>query len=506
MMLWARMVSAFYVLLICLTVRSAVEGGEELVTGERSSNEKPLLEEEMVCSNTEAENTCNVEDDDDDTHNHDVFDDYDGDDHDDEDDDEEDDEDDDEYEYDDDEYDGEYEDDDKFVEKIVGDEECIDKYSNCPMWAESKPSECSINADFMLSKCKLACRACEKHKQYSDILPTIDGRDLGTAQSFYGDEAISTEELEKRVAASQDYMREQIQLGSIDPEALRSCKNEYELCTFWSLLGECDNNPTFMKFRCGPACLSCEMLDFKHRCPMDREIMGPDAWSPGDLDRMFRRLSLEPYKSKYDVNVLSSPDSEEGGPWVLTMENFITDQESERLIELGSNRGYKRSTVGETDRVVSQSRTSSHTWCKLECAQDETVVAVNNRISNMTELPVVNSESLQLLRYDPGQFYTLHHDYIDTELERQQGVRMITVFLYLNDVEAGGGTNFPGLDITVMPKRGRVLIWPHVLDSDPNKEDERTEHQALPVEAGMKYGANAWYHMRSFQGPRSRGC
>ncbi len=159
--------------------------------------------------------------------------------------------------------------------------------------------------------------------------------------------------------------------------------------------------------------------------------MGPDAWSPGDLDRMFRRLSLEPYKSKYDVNVLSSPDSEEGGPWVLTMENFITDQESERLIELGSNRGYKRSTVGETDRVVSQSRTSSHTWCKLECAQDETVVAVNNRISNMTELPVVNSESLQLLRYDPGQFYTLHHDYIDTELERQQGVRMITVFLYL---------------------------------------------------------------------------
>ena len=55
-----------------------------------------------------------------------------------------------------------------------------------------------------------------------------------------------------------------------------------------------------------------------------------------------------------------------------------------------------------------------------------------------------------------------------------------------NDVEAGGGTNFPDLDITVMPKRGRVLIWPSVLDSDPNQKDDRTEHQALPVKAGIK--------------------
>ena len=60
------------------------------------------------------------------------------------------------------------------------------------------------------------------------------------------------------------------------------------------------------------------------------------------------------------------------------------------------------------------------------------------------------------------------------------------LIFHRNDVEAGGGTNFPGLDITVMPKRGRLLIWPHVLDSDPNKEDDRTEHQALPVEAGIK--------------------
>jgi prolyl 4-hydroxylase len=63
--------------------------------------------------------------------------------------------------------------------------------------------------------------------------------------------------------------------------------------------------------------------------------------------------------------------------------------------------------------------------------------------------------------------------------------------LYLNDVEEGGGTDFPDLGLTVMPKRGSALIWPSVLDSDPNRKDGRTEHQALPVEKGIKYGANA---------------
>ena len=76
------------------------------------------------------------------------------------------------------------------------------------------------------------------------------------------------------------------------------------------------------------------------------------------------------------------------------------------------------------------------------------------------------------------------------------GVRILTAFIYLNDVEAGGGTNFPELGVTVMPKRGRVLLWPNVLDEDPNEVDLRTTHQALLVEAGQKYGANAWFHLR----------
>jgi prolyl 4-hydroxylase len=80
------------------------------------------------------------------------------------------------------------------------------------------------------------------------------------------------------------------------------------------------------------------------------------------------------------------------------------------------------------------------------------------------------------------------------------------MFLYLNDVEAGGGTNFPRLDLTVMPKRGKAVLWPSVLNDRPNEKDGRTNHQALPVEKGVKYGANAWLHQRDFKSPYDRGC
>jgi prolyl 4-hydroxylase len=99
-----------------------------------------------------------------------------------------------------------------------------------------------------------------------------------------------------------------------------------------------------------------------------------------------------------------------------------------------------------------------------------------------------------------------HHDWIDFQLNRPEGVRILTVFFYLNTVEAGGGTRFTKLGITVPPVRGRALIWPSTLDEDPDARDARTHHQALPVERGIKYGANAWIHQRDYKTPHATGC
>ena len=83
---------------------------------------------------------------------------------------------------------------------------------------------------------------------------------------------------------------------------------------------------------------------------------------------------------------------------------------------------------------------------------------------------------------------------------------MLTVYFYLNNVTAGGGTRFPDLDVTVTPKQGSVVIWPSVMDGNVEVKDKRTEHEALPVEEGVKFGMNSWIHIRDFQTPHSKAC
>jgi prolyl 4-hydroxylase len=61
------------------------------------------------------------------------------------------------------------------------------------------------------------------------------------------------------------------------------------------------------------------------------------------------------------------------------------------------------------------------------------------------------------------------------------------MFLYLSEVD-GGGTHFPLLDITVQPKLGSAVLWPSVRDDEPEKKDFRTDHEALEVINGVKYG------------------
>ena len=114
-----------------------------------------------------------------------------------------------------------------------------------------------------------------------------------------------------------------------------------------------------------------------------------------------------------------------------------------------------------------------------------------------------------MLKYEEGEYYQTHHDYNEHQLERQSGVRILTVYMYLNDLEEGdgGGTQFTSLGLTVQPKRGRAVIWPSVKNESPHEKDPRTMHQALPVKNGaVKYGSNAWIHQRDFKTAHKNGC
>jgi len=352
--------------------------------------------------------------------------------------------------------------------------------------------------------------------------------DVGDIQTIEGPDAEKAYEVYKK---SLIYKKNEIvakpEKHSFDVQ--NSCLNKHNLCAYWAAIGECTANPNYMKLECGPSCRTCHLIDINNRCPLDPN--SKDALGPNDLDQIFLNMTdVTGVFKQYEPIVHSHPsgintenikygdDPILDGPWVVTFESFHTDEESDRLIELGAELGYERSTdVGEKKAdgtytaKKSNSRTSTNAWCTDQCYDDPLSQQVVDRIGNVTGIHDINHENLQLLRYEEGQFYAAHHDYIPHHIDRQSGPRILTFFLYLSDVEEGGATRFPYLHrmkggLSIFPRKGRALLWPSILNQDPNNKDSRTQHEAMPVIKGLKYGANAWIHMRDFKTPNSNGC
>jgi prolyl 4-hydroxylase len=86
------------------------------------------------------------------------------------------------------------------------------------------------------------------------------------------------------------------------------------------------------------------------------------------------------------------------------------------------------------------------------------------------------------------------------------GPRILTFFLYLSDVDEGGETGFPQLNLYVKPQKGKALLWPSVLNDNLERQDGRTHHEARPVISGVKLAANQWIHLYDFKKPNLWGC
>jgi prolyl 4-hydroxylase len=318
-----------------------------------------------------------------------------------------------------------------------------------------------------------------------------------------------------------------------------------------------------MTYDSAPSCQSCANIDFDTRCPKRPSDEKP-ALLPGQLNKMFERIIANapgnqtdetqlfakekkvqedgtPY---YTVHVHSRPESvgdmdqtmtvQDGAfstkvseasrdqdlkekPWVVTFENFLTDEECDHLVQLGHDNVYSRSkdvgtkmADGSYSAKESTTRTSENAWCsaKTGCRNDDIATRVRDRISKLVQIQSRNFEDFQMLKYDEGQFYALHHDYIPHQVDRASGPRILTFFLYLSDVEEGGGTGLNRINegLVVNPKKGKALLWPSVLNYDPTVKDGRTTHEAIAVVKGTKFAANAWIHLYDNVETQKRGC
>lgn len=106
-------------------------------------------------------------------------------------------------------------------------------------------------------------------------------------------------------------------------------------------------------------------------------------------------------------------------PWMVTLENFMTEDECDAMIGDGHKEGFYPSidakershrrtptpnTTSTTMKTVGR-RNSETAWCtsKNNCTYREVPDRLHRRLSEILGIPSENSEGFQILKYDVGQ-------------------------------------------------------------------------------------------------------
>ena len=123
-------------------------------------------------------------------------------------------------------------------------------------------------------------------------------------------------------------------------------------------------------------------------------------------------------------------------------------------------------------------------------ATDFVFVLAQLRMSACLGVPLRQFEALTVLHYDEGEEITDHYDFVDPHLPSysqeiaEQGDRVVTFLVYLNDDYQGGETAFPRLDISHKGSRGEGIFF---VNSDHGRADTRTLHAGRTPVGGEKW-------------------
>ncbi|GFY79124.1 prolyl 4-hydroxylase subunit alpha-1 [Trichonephila inaurata madagascariensis] len=185
-------------------------------------------------------------------------------------------------------------------------------------------------------------------------------------------------------------------------------------------------------------------------------------------------------------------------PKISLFYNVISDNEINIMKSLALP-ALKRAEVAEYNagfgHRVSDTRITKIAWLR---EMDHPVIPrMYRRIEAITGLSSSSAEPFQMANYGLGGHFHLHMDVLpDTEkyFGPEMGNRVATWLTYMSDVNGGGATVFPRLNITVWPKKGSALFWHNVKSNGIG--DILTLHGACPVVTGSKWVTNVWFHER----------
>ncbi|XP_022211103.2 prolyl 4-hydroxylase subunit alpha-1-like isoform X2 [Drosophila obscura] len=175
-------------------------------------------------------------------------------------------------------------------------------------------------------------------------------------------------------------------------------------------------------------------------------------------------------------------------PYVVLYHDVLSDREMFVLKSLAKNDLVRAVTYNETEKKHSEDshRTTKAGWLN---PRHKIIRRMGILTEDMTNLDLEGSEEFQVLNYGIGGHYAPHVDYFEVS-DPYLPDRIATLLFYLSDVPLGGATFFPMIDLSVIPKKGTVLMW-YNLDHR-GQGMETTFHSACPVVVGSRWVMTKW--------------
>ncbi|PLK26129.1 2OG-Fe(II) oxygenase [Novosphingobium sp. TH158] len=194
-------------------------------------------------------------------------------------------------------------------------------------------------------------------------------------------------------------------------------------------------------------------------------------------------------------NPQSLPDGDvlSDSPQVTLYRGVFSPAECAYVLKIAEP-GYQPSMVYNAQRQLVRDPIRSSDGSVLHwLIEDPAIHALNRRLASLAGLPPENGEAAQVLRYNPGQEYKPHHDFV----RAAENQRTMTALVWLNDGYDGGETAFLRTGLKVKGRKGDAVVF---RNTQPDSSlDPMSEHAGMPVKRGTKLLYNRWIREARWQ-------
>jgi prolyl 4-hydroxylase len=179
-------------------------------------------------------------------------------------------------------------------------------------------------------------------------------------------------------------------------------------------------------------------------------------------------------------------------PLIRSFANFIGAPVCRWLIDRARGRLSRALVYDAVVKKTTEHPTRNNTAALFNLIDTDLVgVLVQVRMAACLGMPFRHLEPMAVLHYAAGEEITEHFDFVDPNVPdydneiAQNGQRVVTFLVYLNDDYADGETEFPRLGISHKGRRGEAVFFVNALAD--GSSDVRTLHAGRPPRAGEKW-------------------